>query len=214
MIFELDRQSHTPLYVQIASRIRQLIATGTLKIGDRLPPNRALADSLGVNRSTVATAYDELLAEGLIASRVGSGTYVAAHPRPPTASPAAAPEPPLLPLNWETMLPELRPEAWLANSEAALHKEYIAFTHALPAMELFPVETFRHSVERVLRREGRRLLQLGASSGYEPLRHYLLQQMSLAGISARPDEILLTSGCQQALDLLRQTLLSAGDAPD
>ncbi|HMX29282.1 MAG TPA: GntR family transcriptional regulator, partial [Blastocatellia bacterium] len=212
MILELDRQSHAPLYAQIAAEVRRLIRQGTLKIGDRLPPNRVLAVSLGVNRSTVATAYDELLADGLIASRVGSGTYIAAAPVVQTSATAAEPvAPPLPPLNWEALLPELRGEEWLAAREAARSKGNLLFTHALPAAELFPLDAFRRSVERVLRREGRSLLQLGAGSGYETLQQYLLQQMALASIRAEADEILLTSGCQQALDLLRQTLLQPGD---
>ena len=210
MILELDRQSHAPLYTQIAAQVRQLIRQGSLKVGDRLPPNRSLAESLGVNRSTVATAYDELLADGLIASRVGSGTFVAAVPAHASAK-AIETTPSLAPLNWEALLPELRLDEWLANRDAAQRKDCVAFTHALPATELFPLDEFRRSVERVLRREGRSLLQLGASCGYEPLQQYLLQQLALAGIRATDDEILLTSGCQQALDLLRQVLLQPGD---
>jgi 2-aminoadipate transaminase len=219
MIFELDRQSHAPLYTQIAAQVRQLIQQGALKVGDRLPPNRELADRLGVNRSTVTTAYDELLADGLIATRVGSGTYVAAVPvaQPSRLSSqldevvASSQGERLTPLNWEAVLPELRLDEWLANRGSGRRKDILAFTHALPATELFPLDDFRRAVERVLRRDGRSLLQLGTSSGYEPLQQYLLQQMALAGIRAEPDELMLTSGCQQGLDLLRQTLVQPGD---
>ena len=216
MIFELDRQSHTPLYTQIAAQMRQMMRHGALNIGDRLPPNRELAQTLGVNRSTVATAYDELLADGLIAARVGSGTYVAAvpttlHAQPETTTTAAPAPPRLAPLNWETVLPELKVNEFLASREALRRKDSLVFTHALPAAELFPLDEFRRSVERVLRRDGRVLLQYGASGGYEALQQYLQQQMALVGIRAEADEMLLTSGCQQALDLLRQTLLQPGD---
>lgn len=213
VILELDRQSHAPLYTQIAAQVRQLIQQGALKLGDRLPANRELADRLGVNRSTVTTAYDELLADGLIATRVGSGTYVAAVPAAPAVGsvelPTSAPR--LSALNWEAVLPELRTDDWLANRGHGRRKDSLSFTHALPATELFPLDDFRRSVERVLRRDGRNLLQLGTSSGYEPLQQYLLQQMALVGIRAEPQELLLTSGCQQGLDLLRQVLLQPGD---
>ena len=220
MILELDRQSHTPLYTQIAAQMRQMMRHGALNVGDRLPPNRELAESLGVNRSTVATAYDELLADGLIAARVGSGTYVAAVPprrdaamtqraQPETVPPAP---PRIAPLNWEAVLPALQVNEFLASRETAQQRKHsLFFTHALPAAELFPLDEFRRSVERVLRREGRALLQYGGGAGYEPLQQYLLQQMALTGIRASDDEIMLTSGCQQALDLLRQTLLQPGD---
>lgn len=218
MILALDRQSHTPLYTQIATQMRQMIRHGALNIGDRLPPNRELAQTLGVNRSTVSTAYDELLADGLIAARVGSGTYVAAVPlgasdasqraQPGTVTPAP---PRLAPLNWEAVLPELKVNEFLASRDTQRRQESLVFTHALPAAELFPLDDFRRSVERVLRRDGRVLLQYGASGGYEALQQYLLQQMALVGIRAEPAELLLTSGCQQGLDLLRQTLLQPGD---
>jgi GntR family transcriptional regulator/MocR family aminotransferase len=213
VILELDRRNHAPLYAQIAAQVRQLIQHGALKVGDRLPANRELAETLGVNRSTVATAYDELLADGLITARVGSGTFVAAVPVVPVGvkSEVAAPAQRIAPLNWEAVLPELRLDDWLANRGAGRRKDSLVFTHALPASELFPLDDFRRSVERVMRRDGRNLLQLGASSGYEPLQQYLLQQMALSGIRAEANEILLTSGCQQALDLLRQTLLQPGD---
>jgi len=214
VILELDRQSHAPLYTQIASQVRQLIRHGVLKIGDRLPPNRELAKTLGVSRSTVVTAYDELLGDGLIASRIGSGTFVAGVPAAQARVQAEAVEaaaPQIAPLNWEAVLPELRVDDWLGNHGAARRKDSLVFTHSLPAMELFPLDDFRHSVERVLRRDGRNLLQLGVSSGNESLQQYLLQQMALVGIRAEADELLVTSGCQQALDLLRQTLLQPGD---
>jgi 2-aminoadipate transaminase len=212
VILELDRQSHAPLYTQIATQVRGLIERGVLKVGDRLPPNRELAETLGVNRSTVATAYDELLADGLIAARVGSGTFIAAVPIAPIkVKTEAAQSPRIAPLNWEAVLPELRLDDWLANRGTGRRKDSLSFTHALPATELLPLDDFRRSVERVLRRDGRSLLQLGASSGYEPLQQYLLQQMALNGIRAEADEIMLTNGCQQALDLLRQTFLQPGD---
>jgi 2-aminoadipate transaminase len=210
MIFALDRQNHVPLYAQIVAQVRQMITTDALKIGDRLPANRVLAQSLGVNRTTVTTAYEELIAEGLLASRVGSGTYVAAQP-PRAKERAETSAQQLTPLNWEALLTSLPPDEWLSNRGLRGPKEGIWLTHALPATELFPLEEFRRATDRVLRREGRSLLQLGTSHGYEPLQQYLLQQMGLVGIDAAPDELLVTSGCQQALDLLRQILLAPGD---
>src|SRR5512132_3560989 len=86
MLLELNRNSRTPLYTQIVTEVRRMITSGALKVGDRLPANRELAKTLGVNRNTITTAYAELAANGLITSRVGSGTYIS---RVPTTSPAA-----------------------------------------------------------------------------------------------------------------------------
>ncbi|MFN0119761.1 MAG: PLP-dependent aminotransferase family protein, partial [Blastocatellia bacterium] len=206
-----DRQGHLPLYMQIAAQMRALMAAGTLNVGDRLPPHRDLAETLGVNRSTVMTAYDELLADGLIGGRVGSGTYVIARPAP-VAQPAETKDANTpTSLNWDALLPEMCADEWLAQRGGATGRDEILFTQALPNAAQFPLDAFRRAVERVMRREGRTLLQLGTSRGYEPLQEYLLGQAALAGINATADEMLITSGCQQALDMLRQILLQPGD---
>src|SRR5512143_3615976 len=76
MRIPLDRESDIPLYQQIKTHLRTGILSGNLAADSRLPASRSLAQSLGVNRITVESAYDELEAEGLIFSRLGSGTYV------------------------------------------------------------------------------------------------------------------------------------------
>jgi GntR family transcriptional regulator/MocR family aminotransferase len=209
MILELDRESHVPLYTQIAERMREKMREGALKVGDRLPPNRELAKSLGVNRGTVTTAYDELMADGLLSSQVGRGTFVSALPAG-GAIETAAERAPASPMPWGALLTDERRDPWL-NALAAPQSGAISFAHALPPAELFPLDAFRRSVERVLRKEGRQLLSLGSCKGYEPLRQYLSAQMALSGIHAQPDEILITNGCQQSLDLLQRILVRPGD---
>jgi GntR family transcriptional regulator/MocR family aminotransferase len=74
----LERDRRTPLGVQLATQVRDLITAGTLGTGDRLPSSRALAADLGVSRAVAEQGYDQLLAEGWLETRQGSGTYVAA----------------------------------------------------------------------------------------------------------------------------------------
>ncbi|MFP5072233.1 PLP-dependent aminotransferase family protein [Pseudonocardia nantongensis] len=76
----LDRDAPTPLAVQLADGLRSAAADGTVRPGDRLPSTRALATAFRVSRTVTAAAYDQLLAEGWVAGRVGSGTYVTAIP--------------------------------------------------------------------------------------------------------------------------------------
>jgi len=76
----LDRTSPVPLGAQLAGRVRELIGRGTLDVGDRLPSTRALALDLGVSRTIAEQAYDQLVAEGWLEARRGSGTHVAASP--------------------------------------------------------------------------------------------------------------------------------------
>ncbi|CUR58195.1 Transcriptional regulator, GntR family with aminotransferase domain [metagenome] len=89
----LDRRRATTLGAQLAGQIRDLITTGTLEIGDRLPSTRGLAADLGVSRAVTEQAFDQLLAEGWLEARRGSGTYVAAagHVAPTPTSRSAAP---------------------------------------------------------------------------------------------------------------------------
>jgi GntR family transcriptional regulator/MocR family aminotransferase len=75
--FDLQRGARATLPRQIADEFRAAIRCGRLPVGTRLPATRRLASSLGVSRNTTAAAYDDLLADGLIAGRVGAGTYVA-----------------------------------------------------------------------------------------------------------------------------------------
>ncbi|HEU4391200.1 MAG TPA: GntR family transcriptional regulator, partial [Blastocatellia bacterium] len=211
MIIELDRESMVPLYAQIALRVRELIGAGSLKIGDRLPANRDLARRLGVNRTTVATAYADLVADGLITSHVGRGTFVCGVPGPDRTPTTGRPRPPLV--QWDTLLvAEASRDRWLGSMwHFQPGKEAISFGHALPQAELFPLDEFRRSVDRALRKEGRSLLQLGASHGYEPLLEYIASQMALVGVQVKPGEILITNGCQQSLELLRRVLVGPGD---
>lgn len=209
MLFELNRENHIPLYAQIVSQVRGMISEGALRVGDRLPANRELAKRLGVNRTTVSTAYAELAADGIISSQVGRGTFISGVPssgarREDRPQPAAMP--------WGAMLSDQRRENWLDGTLASsLSGGNISLAYSLPSADLFPLDDFRKCVDRVMRREGRSLLQLGRSGGYEPLREHLAAQMALMGIKAGPEEILITNGCQQSLDLIRQVLVGPDD---
>src|SRR5258705_13859965 len=112
MLLELNRKSHTPLYTQIVTEVRRMIISGVLKVGDRLPANRALAKTLGVNRNTITTAYAELAANGLITSRVGSGTYISRVPAPASAS-SIKEQSPSSPMPWESLLAVQSRDNWL-----------------------------------------------------------------------------------------------------
>jgi 2-aminoadipate transaminase len=211
MLVALQRNSHTPLYTQIVAEVRRMIADGALKVGDRLPANRELAKTLGVNRNTVTTAYAELAADGLITSRVGSGTYISRVPAPAPASRIREQAPPS-PMSWESLLSVQSRDNWLQEmSSYDARRDVISLALALPSADLFPLDDFRRSVDRVLRRQGRVLLQLGTTSGYAPLQEYIASQLALSGVKVSPDEVLITNGCQQSLDLIRQILVEPGE---
>jgi GntR family transcriptional regulator/MocR family aminotransferase len=209
MLLALQRDSHTPLYTQIVAEVRRMISSGALSIGDRLPASRELARTLGVNRNTVTTAYAELAADGLITSRVGSGTYISRVPAPVSRIREQAPP---SPMSWESLLSVQSRDNWLQEmSSYDARRDVISLALALPSADLFPLDDFRRSVDRVLRRQGRVLLQLGTTSGYAPLQEYIASQLALSGVKVSPDEVLITNGCQQSLDLIRQILVEPGE---
>ncbi|MEZ5401141.1 MAG: PLP-dependent aminotransferase family protein [Bryobacteraceae bacterium] len=178
----LNGQSAVPLYRQIQDHIRERIEAGVLRDGDRLPPTRDLAEALRLNRATVAAAYRALEEEGLLRGHVGRGSFVQSRQFAPT--PASDP-------------------AW--PTEAA-----ISFSTARPSDALFPIADFRRSAHEVLAGDLAPILQLGSPIGYEPFRRHLLEALAASGQAQPADDLIVTSGCQQALDLLQRVLAPAG----
>jgi len=208
----LDPSLHKPLYVQIRDQIRERIISGGLKSGDRLEPSRELAKCLGVHRTTVSNAYADLEAEGLIQGTVGRGTFVsplAVNLRTSTASRRRASND----LFWDKFFAqEPRDDALGRLMASALEPGMISFATAHTSGDKAPAEMVRRAAGAVLAREGSRLVEYGSSDGYPPLKQYLERRLARDGIAAGLDEILITSGCQQSLDLLRRALVSPGDA--
>jgi 2-aminoadipate transaminase len=89
--------------------------------------------------------------------------------------------------------------------------EVISFAGGLPAPEVFPIKEFSEACQRVLAEKGKEALQYGATEGYGPLRELIAANMMRYGIVATPDNVMLTSGSQQALDLIAKLLINRGD---
>lgn len=209
MLIEINRDSPLPLYAQIVTQLREMIRRGVLKAGDRLPANRELAKTLGVNRNTITAAYEELVAEGVIRSHVGQGTFVN---DVPILGVIREERVATFPMSWNAVLTEQpRESAFSSFMNLQPKKDTISLSYGLPHTELFPLEDFRLSLNRAFRKEGATLLQLGLSGGYQPLQQYLASHMALMGIQVTPDEVLITNGCQQSLDLISRILVRPGD---
>jgi 2-aminoadipate transaminase len=190
---QLDSSSEEPLYRQLYERIKELISAGVLSRGERLPATRELAGNLGLNRATVSAAYSLLESHALIQGHVGRGSFVLAEP----ASPG---------LNWDQILGAAEPPPAPALPDA------ISFASSRPAEDLFPLEAFRQSCQEALAgKDAATILQLGSPAGYAPLRHYLLVGARREGLARADDDLLITNGCQQALDLIGRVLVGPGD---
>ena len=212
----LDHGSGMPLYRQLYEQIAARIHSGELGNGERLPATRELAGSLGLNRTTVAAAYEMLEAEGLIAGRVGRGSFVTVAAGSANAQGAAS-RTYTAPagesgVRWGALL-ERGDSSPAAAAPAALGREVISFATSRPSREMFPLDEFRSSCAAVIARADLAdILQLGSPAGYEPLRRYLLEEARRQGVAGAADDLLITNGCQQALDLVGRVLLRPGDA--
>jgi 2-aminoadipate transaminase len=194
----LDPGSEVPLYKQLYDHFTALIHSGRLAKGERLPATRELAGLLGLNRTTVSAAYELLESDGLITGHVGRGSFVAGGGLPAGA------------LDWGSLLP--RPDGFTAAPAPPFGREGISFATSRPSEELFPLDALRASCEEVMAGpDFAHVLQLGSPSGYEPLRRHLLEAAHAEGLAGPADDVIVTNGCQQALDLIARVLLRPGD---
>ncbi|QEF97937.1 HTH-type transcriptional regulatory protein GabR [Stieleria maiorica] len=209
---QLIPDSATPVYQQLEHHLRQAIADRTLRPDDRVPSSRNLATAIGVSRNTVLAAYDQLISEGYLESVRGSGTRVAK--MPPQAFEFDATTSPVAPqMNPVECLSPLGRQfcdesRWMPTMTAAPK----AFTPHLPAIDEFPLEIwnrFRNEQARWSRRH----LCVGDPQGYQPLRESIAQYMAVSrGLSCHADQVVITSGSQQAVTLISQLLLERDDA--
>jgi len=209
----LQPESHIPLYIQLRDQLRSLVHAGDLRPGDRIPASRELAQTLGVHRTTVANAYAELESEGLIEGHVGRGTFIRHNGNGLKISP-----PPPAGLNghsdglrWELLFADERSEEILTRLTASAPLDVLSFVMARPAEEFFPVEDLLSCAQTALRREGQDILNLGASDGYAPFKEAILGLLRRDGIPAKDESLLITAGCQQALDIIAKAFVRTGD---
>jgi 2-aminoadipate transaminase len=209
----LQPESHVPLYVQLRDQLRALVHAGDLRPGDRIPASRELAVALGVHRTTVANAYAELESEGLIQGHVGRGTFIRANGNGLKITP---PPPPVLDgaqgIRWELLFADERGEEALSRLTASAPEDALSFVMARPAQEFFPIDELQICINAVLRREAVDVLNLGPSDGYRPLKEAIIELLRKEGISAKDENVLITDGCQQSLDLISKAFVRPGDS--
>lgn len=217
MNFALDFHSSEPLYLQIKRGIEQRIRSGELRSGERLPATRDLARKLGVNRSTVTNAYEELLADGLLHSHVGQGTFVAER----VISPAiieSLPNTEIIArqkMVWDGLFAgeaeERTISALIDLYQVSTLNDVISFSGSFPDESSFPIADFKTSLNHALREFGKAVLKYEQAAGLQALREYLGTDMRSRGINTATDNILITNGSQQAIDLLARSFIAPGD---
>ncbi|AJY45881.1 PLP-dependent aminotransferase family protein [Martelella endophytica] len=207
---KLDRSSRKGVGVQLYMALRDIILSGGLRAGDRLPATRILARELGVSRTTVIDAIERLVVEGMLVSRVGAGTFVsdaldAQRPAPGAPQPAKTGKKPRLSYAITHAEPSYARRNWLPH-------EARAFITALPALDAFPMTNWARISARQLRGSRSAVMGYGEPKGMRALRRAIATHLSaLKGIRCHEEQIFITCGAQHGFALIGHMLLNPGD---
>jgi GntR family transcriptional regulator/MocR family aminotransferase len=207
----IDRKSARPVSAQLYAALRDLMLSGAIAAGVRLPASRTLARDLGVSRTTVIEAFDRLIAEGLVESRVGSGTFV---------SDVLKAERPQQPAPIGKAIPERKPNLSRATDWAVgrfgdrprLPYSPRAFVTALPAFDAFPMAQWGRLAAKHWRGKREDVMGYGEPFGYAPLREAIAAHLrGNRGIACEKEQIFIVGGAQHAFNLVGTVLLNPGD---
>jgi len=215
MEIKIDRDSTIPLYVQISSRIREMILSGLLPQGYLLPPERKLAERLEVNRTTILNAYRELKANGFVDSRIGQGTTVTYRSSQQDGERETDGMPYIPPVPWEQMFSEssLRLQDTTIRDllRMAGSKDMVLFAAGVTIPGMDSLDALQRIQTEVLNVYGHTAVHHLPSEGFFPLRESICGLMKARGIQASASEVLVLSGSQQGLDLTTRAFIDPGD---
>lgn len=213
LALRLDNTSNVPLHQQLYNELRQAILSGRLQCTQKMPSSRALAKALAISRTTVLMSYDQLISEGYLRTVPASGTFVACELpdqllQSPVPQPVASTPQPRIELSSYG--------ATLATAELPVLPDpgnVIYFNYCgKPALDEFPVQVWKRLFSRACSLGTQMLDYPTDPLGYKLLREaisrYLLQSRA---VQCNPDQVIVVSGSQQALDLLARLLLDRGD---
>ena len=193
-----------PLYVELADSLQSLVEQGTLRPGHRVPSVRIMSRQRDVSIATVLQAYTVLENRGYLEARPQSGYYV--RPRPPSL----APEP-------RMARPMAKPSYVGVNDltaevmDYALKADYVPFGSACPHHSLFPTKKLARILGSVARRDPTLLVRSSLNNGYEPLTREVSRRYLQAGVPLAHDELVVTTGCTEALNLCLRAVTKPGD---
>jgi GntR family transcriptional regulator/MocR family aminotransferase len=210
LMIRIDARGGEGLQQQVYSAVRRAILDGILTPGTRLPSSRTLAENLRVSRTTTLLAYEQLLAEGYLTARHGSGTYVARElpddlPRQMSQRRTARTKHPQLSRRGETLV-------GMPGSARRLAGPPRAFRVGVPALDLFPLRVWTQLVNRRLRSMTIGQLDYTDSAGFAALREAIAGHVETArGTRCDPDQVFIVAGAQRGLQMIATVLLDHGD---
>ncbi|PCI85710.1 MAG: GntR family transcriptional regulator [Hyphomicrobiales bacterium] len=199
-----------PQWRNLYHQIKTAILTDKLKADLRLPPSRTLAKQLSLSRNTIISAFDQLIAEGYLVAKQGSGTYVA-NISPDqqffTPTPTKPPAPKKLNLSQHGM-------EMAAVKRASFNQtwRYIPFQSSLPDLTQFPRAEFAKLLSQVTKTAAIDQLDYNYTGGLKPFKQAIATYLGASrGVICQPEQVLIVSGSQAALDLTARLLIDKGN---
>jgi GntR family transcriptional regulator/MocR family aminotransferase len=212
ILVRLDPKARSSLQAQLCAGLRRAIRTGVLRPGTRLPSSRALAADLNISRTTAVLAFEQLLAEGVLTTRSGAGTFVA----PTGAAARLAPVPPTTSDDPPTPHPSLsRRGGALASMPTIAWKLGAAprpFRLGTPALDRLPLHAWTRAVTRRLKDITLSQLDYRDPAGELPLRTAIAEHVQRTrGAVCTAGQVIVVAGAQDGLELICRVLLDVGD---
>jgi len=208
-----SRDAKTPAYLWLYSSLRAEILQGRLRPGTRLPATRDLASQYGLSRGTTVTAFEQLKSEGYVQGTIGSGTFVSKvlpDDLLKIRRKVEAVEPMEVKPNGKRRISDFAKRTPLLSGYE--QRRFHAFRANVPALDLFPIEMWTQITTRRLRKLTRSMLLGCEAVGYGPLREAVAEYLgSSRGVVCTPEQVVIISGMQEALDLAARMLVNPRD---
>jgi GntR family transcriptional regulator/MocR family aminotransferase len=208
--FRADPLHPDPVYRQLADHLAELIRAGRLPTGERVPPTRELASALALSRNTVTRAYQGLIEAGFLGAHVGRGTFVQRAAR--TERNQRAPDSVRPTFAWPALFATRQRALRMPRPLRLANPGSVRFDFRPGQVDraALPIADLQGAWQRAVGKLREHANDFDAL-GFAPLRVAIARQLAGRGIARRPEEVLVTSGAQQAFDLVARVLIEPGD---
>jgi GntR family transcriptional regulator/MocR family aminotransferase len=200
---------------QLSRQIREMILSGGLAIGTRLPSTRELGKQRRLSRTTVRESYEQLVAESYLSSSVGRGTFVIDHPvlRAPPREHADAALTPDRPKSLSGPKLSKRGKQYLDNPGYYTSSQSLPFNPALPDFSLFPYSKWTRILKKTLVNPQSTAMNYGDAAGHPPLKSAIADNLRLTrGLNCEPDQVIIVASSEQAIHRIVTLLLNRDDS--
>ncbi len=208
--FKINYLSEIPLYEQLYGLIRKSIREGKFSFGQKLPGTRTLAAELNISRHTVAAAFQQLLLEGYINGKPGSGSYVSEIPDKKLHAKESAPAK----ISEKKIFSKISGQMESMNHyrKAIAPQKIIPFQTSVPSLDDFPIKTWLKLINQTSQIYSSVHLRYSDAAGYQPLRGEIAKYLrTYRAVNCETDQVIIVNGSQQGLDIIVRALVDKDD---